>query len=147
MFTRITLAAAASALLLAGASAMAPAKAQDSIKTRKDGFESTKKAMAEIKGLLEGDKVAPVGAVAQRVGAFAGQLPTLFPAGSDKGDTKAKGEIWANFGDFSEKAKNFETAARTLEATAASGDKAATAKQFAALGGACKACHERYRAD
>ena len=142
MFTRITLATTA-ALLLVGGTAMA----QDSIKARKDGFQDTKKAMAEIKGLLESDKVAPVGAVAQRVSAYANRLPTLFPAGSDKGDTKAKGEIWADFGDFSAKAKNFEDAAKALETTAASGDKAATAKQFAALGGACKACHDRYRAD
>lgn len=143
MFTRITLAAAAAALLLSGGSALA----QDPVKARKDGFDASKKAMAEIKDLLSGDKVAPVGTVAQRVGAFAGQLPALFPAGSDKGDTKAKGEIWANFGDFSEKARNFEAAAKALETTAATGDKAATAKQFAALGGTCKACHERYRAD
>ncbi|WP_448203992.1 c-type cytochrome [Azospirillum sp. sgz302134] len=142
MLTRITLAAAAALLLVGG-----PALAQDTIKTRKDGFEATKKAMAEMKDLLQGDKVAPVGAVAQRVGAFATQLPTLFPAGSDKGDTKAKADIWANFGDFSTKAKDFESAAKALETAAATGDKAATAKQFAALGGACKACHERYRAE
>lgn len=143
MFTRITLAAAAAALLFAGGSALA----QDAIKTRKDGFDGSKKAMAEIKGLLEGDKVAPVAATAQRMGAFAVQIPALFPAGTEKGETKAKADIWANFADFQAKAKDMETAAKNLEAAAATGDKAATMKQFAALGGSCKACHERYRAE
>ncbi|MBP2313344.1 c-type cytochrome [Azospirillum soli] len=142
MLTRITIAMTAAVLLVAGS-----AVAQDSIKARKDGFDASKKAMAEIKGLLEADKVAPVGAVAQRVSAFAASVPTLFPAGSEKGETKAKAEIWTNSADFAAKAKDFETAAKNLEAAAATGDKAATAKQFAALGGSCKACHERYRAD
>ena len=142
MLTRITIAATAAALLIAGS-----AMAQDPIKARKDGFDASKKAMAEIKGLLEADKVAAVGAVAQRVGAFAVSVPALFPAGSEKGETKAKAEIWTNSADFAAKAKDFETAAKNLEAAAATGDKAATAKQFAALGGSCKACHERYRAE
>ncbi len=142
MLTRVTLAATA-ALLLVGGTAMA----QDSIKARKDGFDSSKKAMAEIKDLLGSDKVAQVGPVAQRMGAFAAQIPTLFPAGSDKGDTKAKSDIWSNNADFTAKAQAFQAAAKELETAAASGDKAATAKQFAAVGGACKACHERYRAD
>ncbi|QCN95960.1 MULTISPECIES: c-type cytochrome [Azospirillum] len=142
MLTRVTLAATA-ALLLVGGTAVA----QDSIKARKDGFQTSKNAMAEIKDLLGSDKVAQVGPAAQRMSAFAAQIPTLFPAGSDKGDTKAKADIWANNADFTAKAQAYEAAAKGLEAAAASGDKAATAKQFAAVGGACKACHERYRAD
>ncbi|ALJ34525.1 cytochrome c [Azospirillum brasilense] len=146
MLTRVTLAAMA-ALLLVGVGVGGTAMAQDPIKARKDGFEANKKAMAEIKDLLGNDKVAQVGPVAQRMSAFGAQIPTLFPAGSDKGDTKAKADIWANNADFAAKAQAFEAAAKGLEAAAASGDKAATAKQFAAVGGTCKACHENYRAD
>ena len=142
MLTRVTLAATAALLLIGGT-----ALAQDSIKARKDGFDASKKAMAEIKSLLEGDKVAAVGPVAQRMGAFATQVPALFPAGSEKGETKAKPAIWGNFADFEAKSKDFAAAAKALEAAAATGDKAATAKQFAALGGSCKSCHESYRAE
>ena len=142
MLTRVTLAAMAALLLVGGT-----ATAQDSIKARKDGFDSSKKAMAEIKDLLGSDKVAQVVPVAQRMGAFAAQIPALFPAGSDKGDTKANSEVWSNNADFLVKAQNFEAAVKGLEAAAATGDKAATAKQFAAVGGTCKACHDRYRAN
>ncbi len=142
MLTRIALAAAAALLFVSGA-----ALAEDPVKARKDGFDANKKAMGEIKALLDGSALDPVAGVAQRVGAFATRIPSLFPAGSDKGETKAKPEIWADFGDFSNKAKAFETAAKELETAAAAGDKAAARQSFAALGGTCKACHDRYRAN
>lgn len=146
MFTRITLktaAAAAVALLLVGGTALA----SDPIKERKDGFEHNKDAMKEIKGLLDKGDVAAVGPIAQKMAAFGAQIPALFPEGSDKGKTKAKPEIWMDFAAFTAKAKAFETAAKGLETAAATGDKAATMKQFAAVGGSCKACHESFRED
>lgn len=144
MSKRISWMAAAAAVLVAGA-----AFADDPIKTRKDGFEGMKKAMGEVKAILEkGDSVASAGAVAQRMATYAATIPSLFPAGSDKGgDTEARAEIWQTWDDFTAKAKGFETAALKLQEIAAGGDKSATMKQFAAVGGTCKACHDKYRED
>ena len=142
MFSRIILAATA-ALVLTGTVALA----QDVIKTRQDGFGDYKKAMGEIKDALGRDQVTAAAAPAQRIEAFAGKIPGLFPPGSDKGKTGAKEVIWANFPDFTAKAKDLEGAAKTLSAAASTGDKAATGKAFAALADNCKACHQRYRSE
>jgi cytochrome c556 len=146
MLSRIALAATA-ALLLTSSVALAPAFAQDPIKTRQAGFGDLKKAMGEVKDALGKDQVAAVAPVAARVGAFATTIPSLFPPGSDKGKTGAKEVIWANFPDFTAKAKGLEDAAKTLAAAAATGDKAATGKAFAAMADSCKACHQRYRSE
>lgn len=124
------------------------ALAQDVIKLRKDGFEGNKKAMAEIKAVFEkGAAVTDVAVPAGRMAAFGAQIPGLFPPGSDKGKTDAKPEIWTNMADFTAKAKAFEMAAAKLQEVAMTGDKAATMKQFATVGGTCKGCHETYRED
>lgn len=142
MLSRIVIAASAALMLTGGA-----ALAQDVIKTRKDGFEDYKKAMGEIKDALGSGKLAAVVPVAQRIEAFAVQIPGLFPPGSDKGKTAAKEVIWANFPDFTAKSQDLHAAAKALEVAAASGDKAATGKAFGALADACKACHQRYRSE
>lgn len=142
MLSRIALAATA-ALLLTSSIALA----QDSIKARQAGFGDLKKAMGEIKDALGKDQVAAVAPVAARVGAFATTIPSLFPPGSDKGKTGAKEVIWANFPDFTAKAKGLEDAAKTLASASATGDKAATGKAFAAMADSCKACHQRYRSE
>jgi cytochrome c556 len=144
MFKRIVLTAAIA--VLATGAALADS---GELKARKEGFEANKKAMGEIKKILEkGEQpVAAIALHAQRMGAFAAQVPGLFPVGSDKGDTKAKPAIWAEFPDFEAKAKAFEAAALKLAEVAAGGEKEATARQFGALAGTCKACHERYRAE
>lgn len=148
MKNRLSIVAAASAALLLAGVAVTPATAQDPIKTRKDGFESMKKAMGQTKSILDkGEAASTVADPAQRMVAFASTIPSLFPAGSDKGDTDALPAIWTNKPDFEAKAKAFEEAAKALEVAAASGDKSAVMKQFAAVGGTCKACHDRYRED
>jgi cytochrome c556 len=146
MLSRIALGAAV-ALLLTSSVALAPAFAQDPIKARQAGFDDLKKAMGEVKDALGKDQVAAVAPVAARIGAFATTIPSLFPPGSDKGKTGAKEVIWANFPDFTAKAKGLEDAAKLLAAAAATGDKAATGKAFAAMADSCKACHQRYRSE
>ncbi|MBP2232648.1 c-type cytochrome [Azospirillum agricola] len=143
MLSRIVIAATA-ALVLTGGAALAQ---QDVIKARQAGFSDYKKAMGEIKDALGKGDVAAVAPVGQRIEAFAATIPSLFPAGSDKGKTGAKEVIWANFPDFTAKAKDAENAGKALSAAAATGDKAATGQAFAALADTCKACHQRYRAD
>ncbi len=142
MLSRIVIAATAALVLTGGV-----AVAQDVIKTRQDGFGDNKKAMGEIKDALGKDQLAAIVPVGKRVATFAATIPSLFPAGSDKGKTAAKELIWANFPDFTAKAKDLETAANGLSAAAATGDKAATGKAFAALADTCKACHQRYRSE
>ncbi|MGQ9369767.1 c-type cytochrome [Azospirillum sp. ST 5-10] len=137
-------------LIAAAGAAVGTARADEApiVATRKDGFEANKKSMGAIKAILEtGQPMAAVGDHARAMGAFAATIPSLFPAGSDQGDTEARPEIWSRFDDFTAKAKDFETAAKALEEAAAGGDAAAVGKRFAAVGASCKACHDQYKED
>lgn len=122
--------------------------AEDSLKVRKEGFEATKKSFGAIKKILEeGGDLSGAAASAQSINAFSKQVPALFPAGSDKGETKAKAAVWSNGADFGVKAQAFEAESAKLVQAVASGDKAAVQKQFGAVGGTCKACHDTYRSE
>lgn len=69
-----------------------------------------------------------------------------FPEGSDKGETKAKAEIWQDMAKFKEKGKAaYGATVKLVEATKGE-DKGAQVEAFKELGGACKACHEEFRA-
>lgn len=68
----------------------------------------------------------------------------LFPAGSDKGDTKALPKIWEDMAGFEAAEEKFEAAAAAAVA-AAPQDVDALKVQVAAIGQACGGCHETYR--
>jgi cytochrome c556 len=70
-----------------------------------------------------------------------------FVDGSDKGTTRAKPEIWDNKEDFTSKMEALHKELATLQEVTAKGDQAATSKQVAAAGKACKACHDDYKAE
>jgi cytochrome c556 len=72
-----------------------------------------------------------------------------FPAGTgpDVGKTGAKPDIWQNPEDFAAKLRNFQGAAREFNAAASSDDQSTLNAGFAKLGGSCKACHDKYRAE
>jgi cytochrome c556 len=68
-----------------------------------------------------------------------------FPEDSEGEGSEAKGEIWLEWEDFAAKMDDMKTEADKLAATAASGDKAAIKKQFAATGETCKSCHKKFK--
>ncbi len=68
-----------------------------------------------------------------------------FPAGSEKGTTRARPGIWNNLDDFAGKFDDLKSATGALQATVAGGDRAAIAQQVGAVGQACKACHDEYK--
>ncbi|TCO77751.1 c-type cytochrome [Chromatocurvus halotolerans] len=69
-----------------------------------------------------------------------------FAPGSEKGTTRAKPEIWDNMDDFEAKLEDLRDAAEALEEAAGSGDRKAIASAVRDTGGACKACHDEYKA-
>lgn len=69
-----------------------------------------------------------------------------FPPGSDKGTTRAKPGIWDNKDDFGDKFADLQAAAANLKEAAATGDKGTIADAVKQTGGACKACHDEYKA-
>jgi cytochrome c556 len=76
-------------------------------------------------------------------------LGEAFPEGSgpSAGTTDALDVIWQDPQDFAAKLKNFQVEANVLRKVAEQGDAASFNEQFKKLGGACKGCHDKYKAD
>jgi len=94
------------------------------------------------------DKAA-LAADATRLKAMAAALPSWFPKGSGPETglkTGAKAEIWTDAEGFAAAATNFQAETAKLEQAAMGGDLDAVRADARAVGGACKACHDKYRA-
>jgi cytochrome c556 len=72
---------------------------------------------------------------------------TGFVEGSDKGDTKAKPEIWTEMDKFREKAGKSQEDVVRLNAAVKTGNVDAIKTAAGAVGQSCKACHDSYRKD
>jgi cytochrome c556 len=101
------------------------------------------------------DSAAPnlalVRTAAGQIAGLSREASGWFPAGTgpEIGKTGAKPEIWLpqNATDFSSKLRNFQIAAAAFNAVTTRGDVAAMKARYADLGGACKACHDKYRSE
>lgn len=69
----------------------------------------------------------------------------FFVAGSDKGETKAKADIWKEADKFKAAADKFQAESAKLAQVSKTGDMAALKTQFGATAQACKGCHDNYR--
>jgi cytochrome c556 len=68
-----------------------------------------------------------------------------FTEGTDKGETKAKPEIWQKRSDFDQKMDKMTGETAKLPQVARNGDLAALKQAVGETGKACKACHDEYR--
>jgi len=119
-----------------------------------DQFIAARQALMDLhQGIAAGMKAAvdggqdvkPLSAGAKGLVASSRVIPSLFPAGTDQGKTKAKPEIWSDRAGFEKAAANLNAQAEKLVPLADANDKAGFATQFAAVGQACGACHRAYR--
>jgi cytochrome c556 len=120
------------------------------MKTRHDGMHSIADAGKAIHRAFGPTPDLPtVRANSAKLVQLSQQASGWFPAGTgpDVGKTRAKPEIWQNAADFATKLHNFQGAARALDAAARGTDVAAMNARFDDLDGACKACHDKYRAE
>lgn len=76
-----------------------------------------------------------------RISQLAGETPALFRENATDPKSEALPAIWENFDDFSGKAQGLQEIAAGLSIAAERDLRPALAE----LGGACKACHGRYR--
>jgi cytochrome c556 len=91
---------------------------------------------------------AVLAASAAKMKALGADLPSWFPKGSgpEAGvKTAAKAEIWTDAEGFAAAATRLETETAKLSDLATAGDLDAIKAQARATGGACKACHDKYR--
>jgi cytochrome c556 len=144
--------AAVLALVAAGAAqAQGSKEAEAAIKYRQSVYTVIYNNFGPLGAMASGK--APFDAAvfkrnAQRVAFMSSIAPDTFPEVSKTGNTKAKPEIWANKAEFDKLMKDFQDKSGALasaaqSATSVDGVKAA----FGAAAGACKACHDKFKAD
>lgn len=120
---------------------------------RHEGMETIGKNFKILNRELNGGSpdLSTVRASAATVNKLAHDASGWFPEGTgpEVGKTGAKPDIWApeNKANFAAKLHNFQTAAQAFNTAAAGNDLNATKARFSDLGGACKACHDKYRAE
>ncbi|GEM_PF-404744 len=153
--TKMLLASALGAALLGGAAIAGSHGGGNKMEMAKGGgvIEARVKAMKEAsnnftplvkmsKNLIPFDAAA-VKKHADIIAAKLEESAKLFPEGSDKGDTRAKPEIWSNRAEFDAIMKTAIEKAKAL-ASVTSPDQLTPAVR--ALGGeGCMACHKKFR--
>jgi cytochrome c556 len=139
------------AIAMAGTAA-AEIKVEDAIKFRQSGYGFMAWNMQRIKANLDGGyNKEEVIKAANAIQAIANSgMGALYVPGSDKGmgweATRAKPAIFTDKEKVGKLAMAFNKEANEMAKVAATGDEAVVEAQFGKLGGACKACHEDYKA-
>jgi cytochrome c556 len=142
------------AVMMTGA-AWAQMSVEDQIKNRQSAYQFAAWNMGKIKAqVIDGSapyNQAQIEAAANAIAAVANSgMGALYGPGTDKGTgwkaTRLKPEFFREPEKVADVARRFIAEANTLQSVAASGDKAAIGRQFGAVGQACKACHDDYRA-
>jgi|SRR5688572_17353769 len=140
------------AIVLASTALVAVAqqpKPEDEIKLRRAAYALTGYNFASL-GAMAQEKKPYNKDEAIRNAEFVALLSTVpkgfFSEASQKGETKAKPDLWANKADFDKKMERMNAETAKLPQVARTGDFAALKKQVADTGATCKACHDDYRA-
>lgn len=134
------------ALVLAAGAAIAQEKEPQNpaVKARVEVMHAVR-ANTGILGDMASGKAAFDAAKAEAakaaLAAAAADIAPKFEAQETDPASEAKPEIWANFADFTAKAKSLEEAATMVDASSAETLKAG----MGAIAGTCKACHSIYR--
>ena len=142
-------------LTVAGLAAALPAAAQfqkpeDAIKYRKAAFTVMANHFGRIAAMAQGKAPFDAKAAADNAAIVEtmSKLPYVaFLEGTDKGETKAKPEIWKNWDKFRAAAIKMQDEVVKLSATARA--PGLTVEQLktavGAVGATCKGCHDDYR--
>ena len=123
-------------------------KPEDAIKYRKAAFTVMGTHFGRIGAMANGRVPydAKVAADNAELVLAMSKLPyTAFTEGTDKGDTRAKPEIWTDADKFRSAASKMQDEVVKLNAVAKTGDLAALKTAFGATGQTCKGCHDNFR--
>lgn len=130
---------------LAGTAYIAYAQA-DVIKARQDNRkEITRIGGRELAPLVrENGSLTEIATKADRLVELHKAFATMFPPGSDKGDTLAAPSIWTDRAGFDAINNKVVDASVKMAAAARAGDRAAVGDQFKAMAATCGECHQKY---
>jgi cytochrome c556 len=150
MKTSIALILASVAAALSMPAAAQFAKPEDAVKYRKASFTVMGAHFSRLGAMASGRAPFDPKVAAENADLVAtlSKLPwAAFGEGTDKGETRAKPEIWKDAAKFKEAEDKFIAEAAKLQSAAKTGNLDALKTAFAATGGTCKACHDNFRKD
>lgn len=116
------------------------------IEQRKAEMKAMGAAAGAMSKMMKGEIPFDLAAVQkglETIGKNAKNGPSLFPAGSDKGDTKAQADIWLNKAKFDGIFVKLAEAAP--KAAGAIKDEASFKAEIGQVLGSCGACHKEFR--
>ena len=148
LFASFTLAAAVATLSVP---AMAQfQKPEDAIKYRKAALTVMAAHFGRI-GAMASERAPFDAKVAAENAAIVESMSKLpwagFGAGTDKGETRAKPEIWTDGAKFKKASDDMVASAAQLNAAAKTGNLDNLKKAFGESARTCKACHDSFRKD
>jgi len=138
----------AAALSMAGPASAQFAKPEDAIKYRKNALFVMQQNFARVGAMAAGKAPfdAKVAAESAAVAEYMSKLPWAgFGEGTDKGDTKAKPEIWMESAKFREYGDKMQSEMTKLSVAAKTGNLESIKVAMGPAGDSCKACHDAYR--
>ena len=150
MKTLASLILAAAAVTLSAPASAQFAKPEDAIKYRKAALTVMGAHFGRVAAMANGRIPfdAKVAADNASIAEAVSKLPWAgFVDGSDKGDTKAKAEIWSDNAKFKDASEKMQGEMVKLAAATRTGNLDAIKSAVGATGGSCKACHDAFRKD
>ena len=149
---KYTMSCASALLMLAmGLPAQAQfAKPEDAIKYRKASFTVMAAHFGRLGAMANGRAPYDAKAAADNADVVAtlSKLPWgAFGEGTDKGDTRAKPEIWKEAAKYKEAADKMQAEIVKLNTAAKAGNIDALKVAFGPAAASCKACHDNFRKD
>jgi cytochrome c556 len=136
------------ACLIAGISfAARAAEPEDIIKYRENVMKSQGAHLAAAAAIIQGkvDFKSQLREHTRALAASTNDIASLFPKGSDFGDTKALDAVWQKPAEFKKDAEHAHMMAVALDKAVAKGDAKTYPQHLKALVDACKDCHKDFR--
>ena len=126
------------------------AKPEDAIKYRKASYTVMAAHFGRL-GAMANGRMPYDAKMAQEnaeIAAAMAKLPwAAFGEGTDKGDTRAKPEIWKETAKYKEASDKMQAEITKLNTAAKAGNLDALKTAFAPAAASCKACHDSFRKD
>ena len=126
------------------------AKPEDAVKYRKASFTVMANHFGRIGAMANGKAPFDAKAAAENADLVAtlGKLPwAAFGEGTDKGETRAKPEIWKESAKYKEASDKMQAELGKLQVAAKAGNLDALKAAFGPAAASCKACHDNFRKD
>lgn len=124
------------------------AKPEDAVKYRKASFTVMSTHFGRVGAMVNGRVPFDAKVAAENIELVADLAKLPWPAfgeGTDKGETRAKPEIWKESAKFKELSDKFQAETVKLQAAGKTGNLDAIKVAFGATGASCKACHDNFQ--